>query len=59
MGIREGYTGYYPAAKGDLQTSEAGPGRPCQGLEWVGLEVGIPSVRGLLPDPPLRGPVGP
>ena len=33
----EGYTGYYPAARGDLQIpAERAPEAP-QGLEWVGI----------------------
>ena len=45
VGIPGGYQGgvlpaHRPAARGEVQTSEAGPVRPCRGLEWVGLGLG-------------------
>ena len=68
VGTGDGYTGWVREglyrgttqpprfARGECPTSEAGPVRPCRGLEWVGWDrVRVPGAPG---DPPLRGPVG-
>ena len=39
-GTWEGYTGTQPCCSGRGVPSEAGPGRPCRGLEWVGYSPG-------------------
>ena len=31
--------------EGEVSSSEAGPVRPCKGLEWVGTELGRPAPR--------------
>ena len=36
VGGGRGYTGYYPATVKRSRSSEAGPGSPSRGLEWVG-----------------------
>ena len=66
VGIRVGYTGvYYPATQHRARShpdSEAGPGGPCRGLEWVVRVVDACPWRrwaGTGISPPLRGPVGP
>ena len=70
-GYREGYTATQHAARGGVHDSEAGPGSPQCGLEWVVMKPGRPTpvnkvlngtlgtAAGRLLHPPLRGPVGP
>ena len=56
VGQGEGYTGYYPAAKGGPRYSGAGPGSPCQG--WSGWYLGPEYPVGTAPWTHPSGPVG-
>ena len=44
------------AARGEVYDSEAGPGRPCRGLEWVVIQLGRTRDSGLLVLPCVRSP---